>query len=103
MLTGESLLAEVQEEARLRAETSRAEDIDTLTEMVAVGALKYQILRQSVGSDMVFDKARALSLEGDSGPYLQYTYARVSSILEKARGLSLSASTNTIPENGVCN
>ncbi len=98
VLTGESLLAEVQEEARLRAETSRAEDIDTLTEMVAVGALKYQILRQSVGSDMVFDKARALSLEGDSGPYLQYTYARVSSILEKARGLSLSASTNTIPE-----
>ena len=80
VLTGELLLKEVKEEARLRAEESRADNLDELTEMVAVGALKYQILRQGIGTDIVFDKERALSLEGDSGPYLMYTHARIASI-----------------------
>lgn len=99
VLTGESLIAEVQEEARHKAEESRADDIEALTENVAVGALKYQILRQSVGSDIVFDKTRALSLEGDSGPYLQYAHARITSILEKARAQSFTPSTEHSPEN----
>lgn len=99
VLTGESLIAEVREEARHKAEESRADDVDVLTEIVAVGALKYQILRQSVGSDIVFDKSRALSLEGDSGPYLQYAHARITSILEKARAQSFAPSTAHAPEN----
>lgn len=99
VLTGESLIAEVQEEARHKAEESRADDIEALTENVAVGALKYQILRQSVGSDIVFDKTRALSLEGDSGPYLQYAHARITSILEKARAQSFTPSAEHPPEN----
>ena len=98
VLTGESLLAEVEEEVRTRALGSRAEDVDLLTEIVAVGALKYQILRQSVGSDIVFDKERALSLEGDSGPYLMYTHARITSIGEKAREAGIETSVKNAPE-----
>jgi arginyl-tRNA synthetase len=52
-------------------------------ENVAVGALKYAFLKNSVGSDFVFDMTTALSLEGNSGPYLQYTAARASSVLRK--------------------
>jgi arginyl-tRNA synthetase len=97
VLTGESLLEEVKEEARIRAVESRAENLDELTEMVAVGALKYQILRQSLGSNIIFDKERALSLEGDSGPYLMYTHARTVSITEKAREVEILASTKNAP------
>ncbi len=98
VLTGESLLAEVREEAGHRAEESRADDIETLTEMVAVGALKYQILRQGIGSDIVFDKERALSLEGDSGPYLMYTHARIASIEAKAKDAGIKGGVAITPE-----
>ncbi len=53
-------------------------------EQVAIGAIKYMILRQSIGSDIIFDLDKSVSVEGDSGVYLQYAYARASSILEKA-------------------
>ena len=97
VLTGESLLAEMEEEARKKAEESRATDIDTLTEEVAVAALKYQILRQAPGSNIVFDKEKALSFEGDSGPYLQYTHARIVSVLEKAKIVGVRPDTQVGP------
>jgi arginyl-tRNA synthetase len=98
VLTGESLLAEVAEAARERASESRAEDIDRLTNQLAVAAIKYQILRYSVGSNIVFDKEKALSFEGDSGPYLQYTYARALSVFEKARGVGVLPQLTPAPE-----
>lgn len=97
VLTGESIIEEVRMAAHEKAEASRAGDIEALTEDLAVAALKYQILRQSVGSDIVFDKERALSLEGDSGPYLEYTHARLVSVLEKAKGEGLTADTTHAP------
>jgi arginyl-tRNA synthetase len=57
---------------------------ETVAEAAAVAAVKYSILRQSKGKDIIFDFAQSLSFEGDSGPYLQYTYARTCSILGKA-------------------
>lgn len=93
VLTGESLLEEMEDAARTKAAETRTDNLEELTEQVAVAALKYQILRQGVGSNIVFDKERALSFEGDSGPYLQYTYARISSVLEKAT----EAGINTMP------
>ncbi|MGB3922064.1 MAG: arginine--tRNA ligase [Minisyncoccia bacterium] len=53
-------------------------------ERVAIGAIKYMILRQAIGSDIIFDIAKSVSVEGDSGVYLQYAYARSNSLLEKA-------------------
>jgi len=54
-----------------------------ISKVVGVGALKYNDLSQNRQSDIAFDWDRMLSLEGDSGPYLQYTYTRLASILEK--------------------
>ena len=96
VLTGEEIIAEVKNEAHKRAEESRAENIEELAEIVAVGALKYQILRQAVGTDIIFDKERALSLEGDSGPYLMYTHARIASILNKAEEAGMTPSTRVL-------
>jgi arginyl-tRNA synthetase len=53
-------------------------------EAVAIGAIKYMILRQQTGGDIIFDLEKSVSTEGDSGVYLQYAYARSNSILEKA-------------------
>jgi arginyl-tRNA synthetase len=52
--------------------------------MVGVGAVKYSILRVGRLQDMAFDINESVSVEGNSGPYLQYTTARTNSVLRKA-------------------
>ncbi len=52
--------------------------------IIGVGALKYNDLSQNRQSDIVFDWKKILSFEGNSGPYLQYSYVRLRSILRKA-------------------
>ncbi|MEK7187020.1 MAG: arginine--tRNA ligase [Patescibacteria group bacterium] len=61
------------------------------TDDIAIGAIKYTILKQGIGNDIIFDFDKSISTEGDSGPYLQYTCARTNSLLEKAKNPSLSA------------
>ncbi|OGG49158.1 arginine--tRNA ligase [Candidatus Kaiserbacteria bacterium RIFCSPLOWO2_12_FULL_52_8] len=55
-----------------------------IAEQVAIGAIKYMILRQAPGSGIIFDEEKSLSLEGDSGPYLQYALVRARKILTYA-------------------
>jgi arginyl-tRNA synthetase len=81
VILGEWLLDEVK--ARLKKafpKTSRA-----VLEQIAVGATKYSFLKQSVYNQIAFDIDESISLEGDSGPYLQYTYARTQSVLAKSK------------------
>ena len=52
-----------------------------VAEQVAIGALKYMILRQAPGGDIIFDPDKSLSLDGDSGPYLQYALVRALKVL----------------------
>lgn len=85
IVTGESLLRELKESALKRAIESRNDNPLLLGDQIAVAAIKYQILKQASHKDIVFDRERALSLEGDSGPYLQYAHARARSLLERAR------------------
>lgn len=59
-------------------------DIDSQTaEKVAVGAVKYALLKGSIGKDIQFSLEESISLDGNSGPYLQYTFARCLSVLAK--------------------
>ncbi|MFZ1987861.1 MAG: arginine--tRNA ligase [Minisyncoccia bacterium] len=55
-----------------------------IAEQVAIAAIKYMILRQSPGQDIIFDPEKSLSLEGDSGPYLQYALVRAKSVLAQS-------------------
>jgi arginyl-tRNA synthetase len=91
VVTGESLLAELADAAKERAAESRALDHEKLAQEIAVAAIKYQVLKQAAGKDIVFDRDRALSLEGDSGPYLQYAYARTHAILSRAQTAAIKA------------
>lgn len=85
IITGESLIIDLIDAARERASESRADDKDELARDVAVAAIKYQILKQGISKDIIFDRDRALSLEGDSGPYVQYAHARAHQITVRAK------------------
>lgn len=52
-------------------------------EQAVLGAVKYAFLRQRIGADIVYNPDESVSLEGNSGPYLQYAHARARSILAK--------------------
>lgn len=75
-------LEEVLDEAVKRASEFNAEP--AVAEAVAIGAIKYNDLKRDSKQDIIFDWDEILNLKGNSGPYLQYTYARTKSILEKA-------------------
>jgi arginyl-tRNA synthetase len=52
---------------------------------IAIGAIKYAMLRNDSNKNIIFSWENSLNFEGESGPYLQYSYARASSILRKAK------------------
>ena len=61
-----------------------AEEKDNIAEVVGVGAIKYADLSQNRQSPIIFEWDKILSFEGNTAPYLQYSYARIQSILRKA-------------------
>ena len=56
---------------------------ETSAKIIAYGAIKFGILKVSPEKNVIFDWKQALSFEGETGPYIQYAYARISSILKK--------------------
>lgn len=64
-----------------------------ISEQVAIGALRYTMIKQDLDKIITFDLTESLSLEGDTGPYIQYAHARALRILEKA-GKSPNFETN---------
>lgn len=89
---------EVQERIIAVMSAREVADKERIASDVAVGAIKYAILRSASGKDTVFDMQASISFEGDSGPYLQYTYARAGTVLEKARSLGIQSDTTHAPE-----
>ncbi len=59
--------------------------------VIALAAVRFAILKQAPGKNVVFDFDRSLSLEGDSGPYLQYSLTRATSVIRLATDLGIEA------------
>ena len=72
------------EETKKRNPNMATEEIDSIAHKVAVGTLRYEMIKQDLDKIITFDLTKSLSLEGDTAPYVQYSYARASRILEKA-------------------
>jgi len=64
---------------------------------VAVAAIKFTILKQNFRKDIIFDQEKSLALEGDSGPYVQYTAVRINSVLKKVKESGIQAQDLTTP------
>jgi len=75
-------------EVRERYSSLGKEQVSERSLKIALAAIKYQLLRVDTARNMCFDPKKAISFEGDTGPYLLYSYARASSILRKSATLS---------------
>ena len=80
----ESLEKRIFEEAKKRNEDLGNNTLSKIATDVAVGTLRYEMIKQDLDKIITFDLKKSLSLEGDTCSYLQYSYARASRILEKA-------------------
>ena len=68
------------------------EERNEIARIVGMGALKYFILKVDARKNMLFNPEESIDFNGNTGPFIQYTYARIRSILRKASGLSGIAS-----------
>lgn len=87
IISGEGLITDMRSAVEEQtAERDLGSEKDAIVNAVAVAAIKYGILKQAKSKNITFDPEKALSFDGDSGPYLQYSYVRAQSVLEKADG-----------------
>lgn len=99
IITGESLILDLREKIFEKiADKDYDQNLkDEISINASVAAIKFSILKQSPGKDIIFDIEKAVSFDGDSGPYIQYTYARGKSILEKAAEQGVRYSEYSLP------
>lgn len=71
------------------------EEKELISEIVGTGAIKYFDLSQNRTSPIVFEWEKVLSFEGNTGPYLQYTYARIMSIFRKLKDENINYDENS--------
>lgn len=89
VVDADDLISELKElakkEIRKREEKIPEKALEERSLSIALAAIKYFMLKVEPLKDILFDPSKAISFEGDTGPYLQYTHARASSILKKAK------------------
>ena len=75
------------------------DDVDKkkAAEVITVGAIKFSVLKSDPTQNSIFDVKKSVDLNGNSGPYLQYTYARCQSVLNKT---NYKSSEQTLPASG---
>ncbi len=89
IIAGDELVEEMMQVSyeKMKDRDFDEEEKKQIARDIAVSAIKFSILKQNFRKDIIFDKEKALSLEGDSGPYIQYAVVRINSILKKTEGL----------------
>lgn len=100
VITGESLINDSMDVVREKVaerELSQ-EEKEEIAKVVGVAALKYSILKSSLGSDIIYDFEKSISFDGDSGPYLQYTAVRALSVFNKGDAIGIKPEFENIPE-----
>ena len=71
-------------------------EIKQLSELVGIGALKYFLLKVDPKKRMLFDPNESIQLQGHTGPFIQYTHARIKAILRKAESIGLTANAEEL-------
>ena len=74
------------------------EEADDIARIVGLGALKYFILKVDARKNMTFNPKESIDFNGNTGPFIQYTYARIRSILRKAAEVGIAIPAR-LPEN----
>jgi arginyl-tRNA synthetase len=64
-------------------------EVEFISEQLAISAIRYNLIKYDLDKIINFDINDSLSLEGNSGPYIQYTHARALSVLNKSEGIAI--------------
>jgi arginyl-tRNA synthetase len=88
----EDMVAEAARQSKElgRVEEMTSEEISALSETIGLGALKFFLLKVDPKKRMLFDPNESIQLQGHTGPFIQYTHARIKSILRKADSMNIS-------------
>jgi len=103
VVDADDLMAEMIDTAREtsmelgKLDNCTPEEIESIARMVGLGALKYFILKVDPRKNMTFNPKESIDFNGNTGPFIQYTHARIKSVLRKAaeQGINFDAGLNT--------
>jgi arginyl-tRNA synthetase len=90
VVDADDLIAEMKQTAKEKTEALgkvdnfEAQEKDKLFEMIGMGALKYFLLKVEPKKRLLFDPKESIDFQGNTGPFIQYTHARIKSVLSKA-------------------
>lgn len=87
-----------QEEIQKRHPDLEPALLQNRSRQVGIAALKFHMLKVDAAKDMTYNPKESISFEGETGPYVQYTHARISSILRKHGALDFSISLSPLQE-----
>ncbi len=95
VVAGDELVRDAMDVVREKMLEREFSDVEreTIARQVAVAAVKYSILKQATGGDIIYDFEKSISFEGDSGPYIQYTAVRAAAVLAKGEKEGIALST----------
>jgi arginyl-tRNA synthetase len=87
-----------REEVEKRNPKKNKRKIAIVAKKIAIGALKYSILKIQPEDQIIFEWEKVLKLEGNTGPYIQYAYTRCKGILKKAKSFEITLSPKRLSE-----
>ena len=90
VVDADDLMAEMIETAREmsqelgKLDNATPKEVEEISRMIGLGALKYFILKVDPKKNMTFNPKESIDFNGNTGPFIQYTHARIQSVLRKA-------------------
>ncbi|MBO4785909.1 MAG: arginine--tRNA ligase, partial [Prevotella sp.] len=109
VVDADDLIAVMIEDARRTADEAgknadlTEEEKQEIARIVGMGALKYFILKVDARKNMLFNPEESIDFNGNTGPFIQYTHARIRSIMRKAEAQGLNISDSALGSNATLN
>jgi arginyl-tRNA synthetase len=94
----DTLYGKAKEETMKRNPEITGKDLERTSEEIAISAMRYSLIKNDLEKEIKFDMIDSLSLDGNSGPYLQYAYARCCRLIEKSNGKTFSGNVSHLSD-----
>ncbi|HEU4468454.1 MAG TPA: arginine--tRNA ligase [Nitrososphaeraceae archaeon] len=94
----DTLYRKAKEETTKRNPEITGKDLERTSEEIAISAMRYSLIKNDLEKELKFDMIDSLSLDGNSGPYLQYAYARCCRLIEKSNINSFSGDASILSD-----
>ena len=98
----DTMVASAAEMGAERFANMPAEESAEIARMVGLGALKYFLLKVDPRKNMLFNPKESIDFNGNTGPFIQYTYARIQSVMRKAGDFNPEATPHATPNEKEC-